>query len=118
MQSRSPSGHWPATERRIARRFDLRVPVEYEGSEAQGDGMTWDISVTGARIENASAPVERSAKVEIRSSFFPGSFEIELTAVVVRVTETGFAVRFVDLGPRQRELLSAVLPNTAWAPGD
>ena len=73
--------------------------------------MVWDISTSGARIERASVLVELGARVGLHASFFPGSFDVELMGSVVRQTDGGFAVRFVDVGPLQAELLHLALPR-------
>ena len=78
--------------------------------------MVWNISASGVRIEHASVLVEPGARVGLRSSFFPGSFDVELMGEVVRHTEAGFAMRFIDVGPLQRELLHLVLPRLTRDP--
>jgi hypothetical protein len=105
-------------ERRAAPRVKLRGPTEYRNSGVEGNGTVWDISASGARIEEASAPVERGETLGLRSSFFPGSFDVELRGDVVRHTESGFAVQFVDLGAAQIDFLRRVLPGTASTPLD
>jgi hypothetical protein len=102
-------------ERRAALRVKLRGPTEYRNGGVHGHGTVWDISASGALIEEASSPVERGTTLGLRSSFFPGSFEVELKGDVVRHTETGFAVQFVDLGAPEIEFLRAVLPDAAAA---
>jgi hypothetical protein len=102
-------------EKRAAPRVKLRGPTEYRGAAVHGQGTVWDISVSGARIENASAAVERGATLGLRSSFYPGSFDVELKGDVVRHTETGFAVQFVGLGAPEIDFLRRVLPGPAAA---
>jgi hypothetical protein len=87
--------------------------MEYRNDAVHGHGTIWDISASGARIENASEPVDQGATLGLRSSFFPGSFDVELTGDVVRHTESGFAVQFVELGAPQIEFLRRVLPSAA-----
>jgi hypothetical protein len=89
--------------------------MEYTSGSVRGQGTIWDISASGARIEDASVPVEQGATLGLRSSFFPGSFEVELKADVVRYTETGFAVKFVELGEPQVEFLRRILPVSGTA---
>ena len=102
-------------EKRSAPRVKLRGPAEYRNSGVEGHGTVWDISASGALIENASERIEQGERVGLRSSFFPGSFDIELRGDVVRHTETGFAVRFVELDAPQIDFLRRVLPGTAAA---
>ena len=102
-------------EKRAAPRVKLRGPTEYRNSGIEGHGTVWDISASGALIEDASALIEQGERIGLRSSFFPGSFDIELRADVVRHTETGFAVQFVELDAPQIDFLRRVLPGTAAA---
>ncbi len=105
--------HTPTDDRRSAPRFKLRAPVEYRAGALQGDGTIWNISTSGVRIENASAPLKIGFRVGLRSSFFPGAFEVELTGQVVRQTPNGFAAQFVELEAPQAEMLRSVLPQIA-----
>ena len=98
-------------ERRVAPRIALRSPVEYRIGATQGSGLTWNISASGVRVERISAQVELDQRVELRASFFPGSFDTALMADVVRRTEGGFAAHFVEVGPDQEELLQRVVPQ-------
>ena len=100
--------------RRAALRFQLRAPVEYREGAAQGDGVTWNVSTSGALIECASMQVEPGTELGLHASFFPGSFEVEIQARVVRVTDRGFAVRFTHLGAPQHKMLRTALPDCAW----
>jgi len=105
-----------APVRRAAARFKLRVPVEYrvQFDVTQGRGLLWNISRSGLRIEQATAPVAPGTKIEVRFSFFPGSFETELSAEVVRRTHMGgFAARFCGLAPHQSDMLLRLLPTVA-----
>lgn len=105
-----PGGRDP--ERRVARRYDIRVPVEYGQNQAvHGSGTTWNLSVSGVRIQHASRQVEVGGLLALRFSFFPGSFETPLPGSVVRHTEDGFAVQFDVLDATQIRLLSRALPN-------
>ncbi len=98
-------------QRRAAPRIRLLAPAEYHGCEASGTGMTWDISASGLRIEDVSTRLEDGDGVRVRCSFFfVGSFDVELKGSVVRQTETGFALQFLDLGTGQLRLLDALLP--------
>ena len=98
------------TERRVAPRFKMQAPVEYRGQAAQGNGMTWDISSSGLRVDDASTRLDPGELARLRCSFFVGSFDVELVGNVVRHTNTGFAVQFRDLGAAQLKLLHSILP--------
>jgi hypothetical protein len=99
-------------QRRAARRYDIRVPVEYEQEEdAQGRGTTWNLSISGVRIENAAPRVDVGHRLALRFSFFPGSFETPIPGNVVRLTDGGFAVQFDVLDIDQIRLLNRALPE-------
>ncbi len=38
------------SERRIAPRYRIRVPVQYEQASVTGRGTTWDISASGVHV--------------------------------------------------------------------
>ena len=99
-------------ERRIAARYRIRVPVEYEQASATGGGTTWDVSVSGVHVamNHAAPPVSIGSEVKLRFSFFAGSFDVEFPANVVRHTAEGFAVQFDPLGCAHRDLLRQALP--------
>ena len=101
--------------RRGAPRFNLRVPVVYRHGTSTGEGMIWNISTSGARIERASIREAPGTSLLIHASFFPGSFEVELPAEVVRETDEGFSVRFIELQERELSMLKAALPAAATA---
>jgi hypothetical protein len=107
------SGHGDGQpHRRAARRYDIRVPVEYEQSPKQpGSGTTWNLSVSGVLIEHASEWVEVGGRLELRFSFFAGSFDTRFPANVVRRTPDGFAVQFDILETDQIRLLNRALPG-------
>ena len=94
----------------MAPRFKLRAPTEYQNESVHGSGMIWDISASGARIENVTSVVDPGATLALRSSFFPGSFDIQIKGDVVRHTRSGFAVQFVELEAPQIDFLRTILP--------
>lgn len=105
--------HTDETDRRRARRFEVRAPTQYANTE-RGTGITENVSISGVLIQNASRLVGVGSSVEVRFSFFPGSFDTAFTAHVIRETEAGFALQFSDLGPSQLSLLRAALPPSAF----
>lgn len=96
-------------EARREPRFEVRVPAEFEGG-ASGSGTTWNISFSGVLIENASERLPIGTRVEVRFSFFPGSFGTTFVGRVIRHTERGFALEFSDLDDPHRKVLTAALP--------
>ncbi len=101
-----------SSERRLEQRFDLRMPIDYESCGTQSKGLLWDISTTGARIEETSQP-ELGTEIKLTLAFFPGATPVALRAEVVRHTESGFAAKFHHLDQRTRKLLSVALPRAA-----
>ena len=94
-----------------APRFDLRVPVLYKGAKGRGEGIIWDISTTGLRVEVASARLKPGMHLHLKFSYSDESEPVFAAAEVVRATETGFAVRFVQMSSALQNQLSAALPR-------
>ncbi len=83
--------------------------MEY-GQEAEtGRGFTKDVSLSGVRIEQVSLAVQIETELQLRFSFFLGSFETLFPGKVVRHTTDGFAVRFAGLDAAQLEILRTAL---------
>ena len=95
-------------DQRKESRFTVRVSTEYEGAHV-GSGFTANLSLSGALIEYASTSIPIKTKIAMRFSFFAGSFDTEFQGSVVRHTEDGFAVQFVDMGETQLEVLRKIL---------
>ena len=91
-------------DRRTALRVKVQVPTKYEYPH-MGYGFTENVSISGASIEHASRSMALQTKIGMRFSFFVGSFDILFRGTVIRHTKDGFAVRFVDLGEAQLEVL-------------
>lgn len=99
-------------ENRIAPRFEIRVPVEYQYDAATGRGTTANVSTSGVRIAMTARSPQLSvgSGLTLRFSFFAGSFDTPFAANVVRHTDDGFAVQFDTLDGQQRNLLRQALP--------
>jgi hypothetical protein len=97
-------------ERRAEPRFQIQAPLEYRSPSATGHGRTRNISLSGVYIE---APPELAPHdaVEVRFSFFVGSFDIPFPGEVVRLGPDGFAARFGALGDAQLRILRRALPE-------
>jgi hypothetical protein len=96
---------------RPAMRFTLRAPVTYRGTAFEGVGEVQNISSSGLLLERCSAPAREGLTVWLRASYFPGSTEIPIESQVVRTTDSGFAVRFVNLTPVVSRLIGHILPS-------
>ena len=89
-----------------------RVPISSIGIEAGtvcGVGRIYDVSATGLRVEECDVrpPLGDHTRLTFVLSVDQPAFEVE--AQVVRHTESGgFAVSFVAVEPRLRELVSSL----------
>ena len=95
-------------ERRVAPRFSVQVPTEYEDSH-MGSGLTENVSLSGVRIEHASRSIPIQTEIRLRFSFFIGSFDTVFHGTVIRHTGGGFAVEFGDMDPVQLDVLRRIL---------
>ena len=92
-------------ERRVAPRVGMDAPAEYRAGSGNGTGTVRDISTSGVRVDDVSMRLDNEEEAGLRCSFYMGSFGVELTGRVVRQTDTGFALQFLELGADQRALL-------------
>jgi hypothetical protein len=86
----------PPEKPQPARRFHLRIPVKYESEEQSGEGMLVDLSSSGALIEATNVPLNFGALVDIGYTLESEEKPTELYGKVVRETDSGFAVEFVE----------------------
>ncbi len=91
--------------RRLSPRFNLQAPAEFECAGVRGSGVTAAFSFSGVRIDTATAPVKPGDLLELRFSLFVDSFSTVFNGEVVRETQDGFAVRFLDLEAPHLEIL-------------
>ena len=99
-------------ERRVAPRFEIQAPVEYQPASVEGHGLTEKVSRSGVRIERASSIHPIGTELWMRFSFFLSSFETKFSGNVVRHTDGGFAVQFGEMDEARREVLQrAFLPG-------
>lgn len=101
-------------ERRGAERYEIRTSVEFRCAILTGKGSLLDVSLSGARIEEA----ERRPLVgeQLRIVLPSGSPDKPdwLAGEVVRHTPTGgFAVRFLNVDMRALGILRRLLPRPA-----
>lgn len=103
------------------RRTSKRVAVEYVamylgyGEEAcQGHGEVADVSTFGARIEGCSEIPPPGARLELFFLLQEHRLPIRVEAEVVRYTDDGgFAVHFLAMDPRQKELVRGTISKLA-----
>jgi hypothetical protein len=80
----------------------------FDTGDAIGDGCISNISDTGALIECADK-AKPAPGASVLLAIKLGSAHLRINASVARLTETGFAVAFVDLGRTGREVLDVLL---------
>ena len=95
----------PAQNRRRKLRIGVRFRAEFHGRRAQGGGVVLNISESGALIGEAQPLLVAGGRIRVRFSFLEDSLPVELPAKVVRETEDGFAISFLDTEPRTKNLL-------------
>ena len=88
----------------------MQLPVLFDTGDAIGEGRICDISRIGARIEYSRIPKTKPVAGSVLTlGIVVGDAHLRIQARVARLTETGFAVAFVDLGPNGREVLEVLL---------
>ena len=99
-------------ERRRARRVSCRCEARgYGVGEALSAPRLSDISETGAFVETGSELPLRSA---VLLRFDAGGRRLRVEAEVVhRDPDRGMGLRFLDLGPRQRDLIARVVTESS-----
>ncbi len=85
-----------AEPKQPARRFLFRIPVDYEAGGQCGKGTLLDISSSGALIEEVDRELALGAFVEIWYKLESDEKPTLLHGKVARVTDSGFAVEFVE----------------------
>ncbi len=112
-------------EKRVAPRFHVQVPTEYEnshsgsdlkGSDPTGSGMTANLSTSGVLIEPASTSMAVETGIQLRFAFFIGSSHTVFRGTVVRQTSDGFAVHFGDMDEAQLGVVRRIRQLAPVAP--
>ncbi len=92
------SGKDQEEEEQPARRFQLRIAVDFESGGQSGQGTLVDLSSSGALIEEVDRSLCPGAFVEICYRLDGEDKPTLLSGKVVRETGNGFAVEFVEPG--------------------
>ena len=95
-------------ERRVEPRLRLLSHAFYWADRVEGRGELSDISMTGALIEEASTPMKPGTELRVTFGLKECGTAIQLRANVVRETETGFAVEFLEMDRLLQEWLDRV----------
>ncbi len=103
----------PALERRSAARASVRVPARLDGTNARVEGVTRDLSVTGALIsaDASELPPGKPVRLQLRN---PETGDpVEVSGRVARHVETHGTVAAVsiafDVPPEQKNELAALV---------
>ena len=99
-------------ERRRGTRFSAEMDVEWESPTVRGEGTLSDISEGGCLVLCGESVVEGEP---VRILFPLGDgMKAEVAGKVVNVSEdVGFAVKFGELSPAQRDLISKIIRDSA-----
>ena len=100
-------------QRRDAPRFEARIPVGYSGGRLEGQGIISNLSSSGAALSEITTPVPNGLKLNLEFGALSGLPWFSLRSEVVRQTEDGFAVRFLEPDSEKRRLLGPVLDAIA-----
>lgn len=90
----------PKVERRGAPRVRLLTRACFYAEDVEGEGTVFDLSVSGARVENASHRLQPGAETRLILALSDDDAPLEASGKVVRETETGFAVCFNQVDER------------------
>jgi hypothetical protein len=98
-RNKNPQAH------RESQRFSVQCPVSFHSGESQGSGTLAEISIKGARIDDAVPCPEPGTTVLLLFAPLEGFFPIQLTAKVVRKSDNSFSVVFMNQQPRLAQWL-------------
>jgi hypothetical protein len=97
-------------------RLSVSFAIEYSGRSVRGTGTVRNISSSGALIENAEPLLLAGGEVQLSFSIFGNSLPITVPAKVVRETETGFGVEFLEMNVRSRKILKMAITKALNRP--
>lgn len=102
---------YQASERRAAPRIRLLSHAYFSAGRVEGRGVLYDLSATGARIEEATSRIKPGTKIHLTFALDEHDSSVSVSAAVVRETETGFAVHFVDPNQRVKEWVEGFIAD-------
>jgi len=97
-------------ERRENERYSVNIDVEWEGMVGRKSGTLSDISLEGCFVLS-SGEVEDTENVKIFLPLTEGMKVQFWGQVINHVFEIGFAVRFIELSPAQKDFLEKFLES-------
>ena len=90
----------------------------FRTDDEQGSGTLRDISMSGARVDEASMQPKPGVRVRLEFAPRPDCLPVEVLAHVVRECGSGFAVEFSALDPRMKRLLRSLVERAEGPPTD
>lgn len=100
-----PAGVPASEDRRASRRMALDVPVLLDSDRSHHSGRCRDVSTGGVTVW-IDAPVGIGSEFDVYFEL-PSGLPVEARAVVLRASERGLVLQFVELGPRTMVALRA-----------
>jgi hypothetical protein len=91
-----------------------RLPVRYSIDGVEGRATVSDVSMTGVRLDHPTHGLVPGTVTRLTLRLVEGGNPIEVAIEVARETHTGFAGRFIDVGPSLATRLATEL-NRALA---
>ncbi len=96
-------------KRRATPRFDVELPVGFSGARLEGIGVICNLSKSGARIREPTTSVPDRTILDLELGQLSDAQPFSVMAEVVRQTEDGLAVRFVEMDADTERLLGPFL---------
>ncbi len=109
MGGRPPDENPEGTELRSGSRVRLLEQVVIWSGRVEGAGSLRDLSMKGARVEEASPQMKSGTRLKLAWGLRENGSPLRIPATVVRETDTGFAVEFLDLSDEVKNWLQQVI---------
>jgi hypothetical protein len=95
-----PNDGHPGPERRATPRVQLLSHVFFSAGRVEGRGVLHELSKTGARVEDTSPRLKPGTTVQLTFALDQEGQPLDISATVVRETESGFGVQFAEINER------------------
>jgi hypothetical protein len=115
MESAPKGAPPPRAERRAAPRVRLLTHAYFSAGHREGSGIAFDLSITGARIEEATVRPQTGEAIELVVALGDDDAPLEASGTVVRQTASGFAVQFREVDPRLKDWFERILSGPGAA---
>ena len=118
MAPRPPSNEHRTPERRGAPRVRLLSHAFFSAGRVEGRGTLYDLSITGAGLKEATPLMKLGTKIRLTFALREDDSPIRIWGKVIRETETGFAVQFIEQDRRLNEWLQLVISQSESGASD